>query len=203
MATEGAPVGADGTGTARGSRAGSVIVLGVLLVTALAALAVFHDASTTGAVISVPATSRMPRPVSAAVARRDTLSFLPSSASLSVAQAIAVATGTPVSALAVHATLAESAGGTWNVHLVVPVHEAALLRRGSIFTGVGQGASNLHTGILQVTSGQLQFVVRASPKSQDAVFWFRLAKSGDTLSAMDWNANTVLSQTQIGQESIP
>ncbi len=85
----------------------------------------------------------------------------------------------------------------------VPVDEQTLLRAGTIFTGVGQGASNLKTGLLQVTSDQTQFVLHVTPTTGSALFAFRLSASGATLSSTDWNANTVLSQTQVGDEDIP
>lgn len=203
MATDKASaLAAPGRDAARGGTGvvGRSIVLGVLALTALGAALVLHDAGSTSPVMSVPTATVMPRPTSAAVARRDALSFVPSGATLSVGAAIAAATGIGASALAGYAEVRPLAGGGYRVDLAVPVDEHALLRDGRIFLGAGQGASNLKSGLLQVTSGQVQFVVRVAARSGDASFAFRLSKSGETLSAMNWNANTVLSQTEVGDQ---
>jgi hypothetical protein len=191
------------TATGGGGGIGRYIVLGMLAVTVLGAFAILHDAHSTNPVMSVPATTSLARPTTAAIARRDTLAFVPSGASLSIKAAIAAATDYPAADLAGRTEVSALAGGGYALILSIPVDEHALLHSGRIFTGAGEGASNLKSGLLQVTSGQVQFVVRVSPKSGDARFAFRLSKSGETLSSTNWNANTVLSQTQVGDEDIP
>jgi hypothetical protein len=187
-----------------GGRAfGAYVVAGIVLVSALGAAAVWRDARTTSPVMSVPAAVALPRPTTAAVARRDTLAFVPSGANVSVADAVAAATGTTARGLAARARVAPLAGGGWAVTLTVPVNERALLRSGRIFTGPSQGASDLRRGLLQVTAGQIQYVVRTGPATGQAVFAFRLARSGRTLSAVNWNANAVLSQTEVGDDLVP
>lgn len=186
-----------------GQGVGRYVVVGVLALTALGAFAVLRDAHSTGATLSVPAAVALPRPVTARVARRDALAFVPAGASLSVAQAIAAATDTRASGLGARARVAPLGGGGWSVTLTVPVDERGLALSGRIFTGRAQGASDLRTGLLQVTSGQTQYVVRVRPATGDARFAFRLSPSGQTLSATNWNANTVLSQTAVGDDLVP
>lgn len=198
-----APAGAAPSERAGGQGVGRYVVAGMLALTALGALAVLRDAHGTSAVISVPAAVALPRPVTARIARRDTLAFVPAGASLSVAQAIAAATDTPASGLSARARVTALGAGGWSVTLTVPVDERGLVRTGRIFTGRAQGASDLKTGLLQVTSGTTQYVVRVHPATDEARFAFRLSHSGQTLSATNWNANAVLSQTAVGDDLVP
>jgi hypothetical protein len=175
---------------------GPIVVAGIVFLALVGTWAIAHDAATTSPVISVPAATAVARPRDAAAAARAVERFVPSGSELSVGQAIAAATLRPQSAWRVRTTAL--GGGGFAVAIAVRPDVAALLRSGRIFTGGGQGSSDLARGLIAVTSGQTTYVLRMDPRDGVAQFLFRLSASGASLSAMNWNANSVVSQTPVG-----
>lgn|GEM_PF-4466704 len=180
--------------------AGAALVVVVLVIALVGTLAIVRDARTTSPVMSVPSASPMQAAATAQIAAHDVLAFVPSGATASIAQAIAQATQSPAAALSAHTRVERLTGGDWAIQVTAPVEWSRLLRAGYIFTGVAPGASNARTGTVDVTTSTLMYVVHMNPHTRLAVFSFRLARDGDTLSTMNWNASTVVSQTSVGND---
>lgn len=183
-------------------RTGRIAVAAIVLAGVVGTLAVLHDAQTTGPVISVPAAqapSAGPRTLAQAMAA--VLAFVPSGSTISLRSAIAAATGN--SAGRVGSVRAGRFGKGWWVTVTSPVRLSSLERSGSIFSSAGQGSSDVAKGLIDVTAGTVEYVVRFDPKTDNAVYRFRLSSRATTLSALNWNANSVVSQTSIGNNDLP
>jgi hypothetical protein len=82
------------------------------------------------------------------------------------------------------------------VTVVLTVDVEHLLKTGDIVVGWWPGSSNLKNGLLNVTvkAGQV-YGIRMNPRTHVAVFRFDIARSGQNVASLNWNANAVLEQT--------
>jgi hypothetical protein len=90
----------------------------------------------------------------------------------------------------------DASGRGYLVTVVLPVNVPHLLRAGDITVGWWPGSSNMKTGLLNVTvkAGQV-YGIRMNPRTHVAVFRFDIARSGQNVASLNWNANAVLEQT--------
>lgn len=195
------PEGAEAPPSRAAVRTGRLVVVTIVLAGVVGTLAIVRDAQTTSPVIAVPSQGKAAAPHTASQAAAAVRAFTPSGSSTSVAAAIAAATGNRTGP--VGTALVRRLHRMWAVTLSVPVRVSALKNAGEIYTGGLTGGSNLATGLLDVTVGARQYVVHENPRTGLAVFSFRLAADGTTLSAMNWNANSMVTQTSVGNSSLP
>jgi hypothetical protein len=176
-----------------------VIALVLVLVAGLTffVLHQFAAAAPEGRIHPALAPSALPvsTPVTRATAGSRVLAFVPAGATYSIGTALRAADGYPsTGGLPLRITVTPD-GRQFLVTLWLPVNVRHLVQRGEISLGSLPGASSLTSGRLAVSTDNAIYGVAMSPKSHLAVFRFAIARNGQSLWALNWNALGLISQS--------